>query len=148
GITVTTSELGPRIVAIELEVPQRALAGVERREFERRMRAVGGAFVAVVEGSRARVRFELPTERAEAEPASETPDPPPAVPVPVADRGSIDRVRILLVDDYDLVRGDLMMPGKSGMEVYHSVVAQRPELAERFVFISGGASTPEAERFL
>src|SRR6185503_18321114 len=107
GITVTTSELGPRIVAIELEVPQRALAGVERREFERRMRAVGGAFVAVVEGSRARVRFELPTERAEAEPASETPDPPPAVPVPVADRGSIDRVRILLVDDDELVRASV-----------------------------------------
>ncbi|MFT7521655.1 MAG: CheY-like chemotaxis protein [Kiritimatiellia bacterium] len=39
---------------------------------------------------------------------------------------------------YDVIICDLMMPGMTGMQVYDAVVAQRPELASRFVFISGG----------
>jgi len=192
-ISVKTTEVGPNRVAIELEVPQRALAGIDRSEFERRMLALGGLFVATLEGGRARVRFELRSERAPAG-VPEAPAVPAETvaravvgsePVRVFDATPVvasDRLRILLVDDdelvrtsvtrvlakhdvttladgdaaiakivaddFDLVLCDLMMPGKSGMDVYHEVVERRPELAKRFVFISGGASTPEAEQFL
>ncbi|MEM7138102.1 MAG: response regulator [Myxococcota bacterium] len=48
----------------------------------------------------------------------------------------------------DIVFCDLMMPGVSGMEVFHRVAACRPEIASRFVFMTGGAFTPEAREFL
>ena len=41
-----------------------------------------------------------------------------------------------------------MMPEVSGMEVYRRVFEQRPENASRFVFMTGGAFTPEAREFL
>jgi CheY-like chemotaxis protein len=151
--------------------------------------------VVSLDGPRARVRFELPSDPAPAavaEPSSAVAakaaaptvvlrEPARAIDASPA-AAAADRLRILLVDDdelvrtsvtrvlakhdvttlsdgdaaiatlvaeeFDLVLCDLMMPGKSGMDVYHAVVERRPELAKRFVFISGGASTPEAEQFL
>ena len=181
-ISVKTTEVGPNRVAIELDVPQRALAGIDRREFERRMKALGGLFVATPVGMRTHVRLELPSERAHVAAAESPAASAPARPIDATPVVAADRLRILLVDDdelvrtsvtrvlakhdvttlsdgdaaiakivaddYDLVLCDLMMPGKSGMEVYQEVVERRPELAKRFVFISGGASTPEAEEFL
>jgi len=49
---------------------------------------------------------------------------------------------------FDLVLCDLMMPGMSGMELYETVAARAPEVVERFVFLTGGAFTIEAEAFL
>ncbi len=49
---------------------------------------------------------------------------------------------------YDLVLCDLMMPEVSGMDVFERVRAARPELAERFVFMTGGAFTDRARDFL
>jgi CheY-like chemotaxis protein len=43
---------------------------------------------------------------------------------------------------------DLQMPDMSGVELYASVKQQWPELAERFIFITGGAFSAEARRFL
>jgi DNA-binding NtrC family response regulator len=43
---------------------------------------------------------------------------------------------------------DLLMPEMSGMEVFAKVAAQRPDLASRFVFMTGGAFTPEAREFV
>jgi len=49
---------------------------------------------------------------------------------------------------FDAILCDLMMPGMTGMEL-HDVLAQRlPALAERMVFITGGAFTQAAEAFL
>ncbi|HET6585595.1 MAG TPA: ATP-binding protein, partial [Nannocystaceae bacterium] len=51
-------------------------------------------------------------------------------------------------EDYDLVLCDLMMPDVSGMDVYAAVRLRRPALADRFVFMTGGAFTPKAKAFL
>ncbi|MBW2454173.1 MAG: hybrid sensor histidine kinase/response regulator [Deltaproteobacteria bacterium] len=47
----------------------------------------------------------------------------------------------------DLILSDLMMPGRSGMELYEEVIDEDPELAERFVFMTGGTFTDEAHAF-
>jgi len=56
--------------------------------------------------------------------------------------------RLCSDEPFDVVFCDLMMPEVSGMEVYDRVSARRPEIAERFVFMTGGAFTPEAREFL
>lgn len=50
--------------------------------------------------------------------------------------------------DFDLVLCDLQMPEMSGMELHSQVRTLYPELAERFVFVTGGAFSAEAKRFL
>ncbi len=50
--------------------------------------------------------------------------------------------------DVDLVLCDLQMPHVTGMDIYEAVLSERPALAERFLFITGGAFTPRANRFL
>jgi PAS domain S-box-containing protein len=49
---------------------------------------------------------------------------------------------------FDLILCDLMMPEPSGQAIYEKVHEQRPELAERFVFITGGAFTAKGRQFL
>jgi signal transduction histidine kinase len=50
--------------------------------------------------------------------------------------------------DFAVVLCDLQMPEMSGAELYRVVKARWPEMAERFIFITGGAFSPEARRFL
>jgi PAS domain S-box-containing protein len=49
---------------------------------------------------------------------------------------------------YDLVLCDLIMPEMTGMSLYRQVVAEDPDLARRFVFMTGGAFTDRAQEFL
>jgi len=49
---------------------------------------------------------------------------------------------------YDLVLCDLMMPELTGMELHGLVEARAPELAGRFIFLTGGAFTAGARDFL
>jgi CheY-like chemotaxis protein len=49
---------------------------------------------------------------------------------------------------FDVVFCDLMMPGKSGMDLHRAVLAEAPAVADRFVFLTGGAFTPEADEYL
>jgi signal transduction histidine kinase len=51
-------------------------------------------------------------------------------------------------DTPDLLLCDIEMPGLSGMELYEQVVSDRPELGERFVFLTGGAFTERALAFV
>ncbi|MBC8073716.1 MAG: response regulator [Deltaproteobacteria bacterium] len=57
-------------------------------------------------------------------------------------------IELALVGDYDVILCDLMMPGKNGIEVYKALMSARPELAARFVFMSGGANDEESAAFL
>lgn len=50
--------------------------------------------------------------------------------------------------EYDVVLCDLMMPELSGAELFELMRTSRPELARRFVFMTGGAFTPHAREFL
>jgi signal transduction histidine kinase/BarA-like signal transduction histidine kinase len=49
---------------------------------------------------------------------------------------------------YDLVLSDVRMPEFDGADFYRAAVAQRHELAERFLFITGDTANAEAWRFL
>jgi len=49
---------------------------------------------------------------------------------------------------FDVVFCDVMMPYMSGNELFGRVRASRPELADRFVFITGGQTKPSVQAFL
>ncbi len=51
-------------------------------------------------------------------------------------------------DDFDLILCDVTMPEIGGREVYELLRLTRPALAERIVFMTGGAYTPQAARFM
>lgn len=50
--------------------------------------------------------------------------------------------------DFDVILCDLTMPVVSGMDLHSRVREARPELASRFVFMTGGATTERARQFL
>jgi CheY-like chemotaxis protein len=49
---------------------------------------------------------------------------------------------------YDVVLSDVRMPELDGADFYRAAVAQRHELAARFLFITGDIANTEAWRFL
>ena len=51
-------------------------------------------------------------------------------------------------DAFDVVVCDLMMPQLSGSELYRRAIDRRPELASRFVFITGAGLTPDTRTFI
>ncbi len=62
--------------------------------------------------------------------------------------GGAEALELIATQPFDVVFCDVMMPAMTGMELFQAVRARVPELAERFVFITGGAFTPEARQFL
>ena len=49
---------------------------------------------------------------------------------------------------FDFVFCDLTMPGMSGIDVFAHLKQSHPDLANRFVFLTGGAITPAAAQAL
>ena len=63
--------------------------------------------------------------------------------------GGTEALRILGRDvAFDVVLCDLQMPEVSGMELYAAVRERFPALADRFVFVTGGAFSSDARKFL
>jgi PAS domain S-box-containing protein len=56
--------------------------------------------------------------------------------------------RVLAGEHFDVILCDLMMPEFSGMDFYQELRARAPEQVDGLVFITGGAFSPSARRFL
>ena len=67
--------------------------------------------------------------------------------VVVAVSGREALARLVDDPDFDVVLCDLMMPDLTGMDLFEEIRAIRPDLAERFVFMTGGALTGRVEEF-
>lgn len=61
-------------------------------------------------------------------------------------REALERIRAH--EEYDVVLCDLLMPEMTGMELYETLAREAPSMKERFVFMTGGAFTTRAQRFL
>jgi len=68
--------------------------------------------------------------------------------VVVADSGDHARLEIEATPRFDVVLSDLQMPGGSGQDLYIWAIQAHPELAGRFVFMTGGACSDGARAFL
>jgi len=68
----------------------------------------------------------------------------------VVEAGSGKEAEALLATDdrFDVILTDLLMPEASGMDLHDGLVATRPELAARVVFMTGGVFTQRAIDFL
>jgi len=65
--------------------------------------------------------------------------------------GTASEAELVLLDPTyvpDLVVCDVHLPGANGNVLHERVAAQRPDLAERFVFVTGGALGPEETDYL
>ena len=63
--------------------------------------------------------------------------------------GGPEALKVLETDArFDVVLCDLQMPEMSGMELHAAVMERNPALANRFVFVTGGAFSGDARRFL
>ncbi|MBM4361711.1 MAG: response regulator [Deltaproteobacteria bacterium] len=67
--------------------------------------------------------------------------------VTTADDGEAGLAALLASDDFDLAFCDLMMRGKTGMQIAAELSARAPERLRKVVFMTGGAFTPEAREF-
>jgi len=59
---------------------------------------------------------------------------------------ALDRIRS--GERFDVVVCDVMMPGGNAPDVHAAIVKEAPRLAERMLFMTGGATTPEAIAFV
>jgi DNA-binding NtrC family response regulator len=51
-------------------------------------------------------------------------------------------------EEHDLIISDMNMPRGTGQDIYRAVLAKRPPLARRIVFMSGSGTSQETLRFL
>jgi PAS domain S-box-containing protein len=56
--------------------------------------------------------------------------------------------RLAAGENFDVILCDLMMPRMTGMQLYDELRRTSPDVAQRIVFITGGAFTPRAKSFL
>jgi CheY-like chemotaxis protein len=68
--------------------------------------------------------------------------------VTVMTRAAEALARLAAGEAFDLILCDLMMPEMTGMEFHVQLLRMSPQIAERVVFMSGGAFTPDAQEFL
>jgi PAS domain S-box-containing protein len=56
--------------------------------------------------------------------------------------------RLTRGEQFDLILCDIMMPEMSGIDLHEALASALPALADRMVFLTGGAFTPRAREFL
>jgi len=66
----------------------------------------------------------------------------------VCESSGKDAIARLEKESFDVIVCDLIMPQLTGMDVYEHVLAYRPELSKRFVFMTGAAFTERAAAFV
>ncbi len=62
--------------------------------------------------------------------------------------GGQDAIELMARQEFEVILCDLLMPRITGMQLYQSVLESNPELASRFVFLTGGTSDVKAREFL
>lgn len=62
--------------------------------------------------------------------------------------GAERALELLSAGTYDVVLCDLMMPGKTGMDLYDDLASSAARVRARMVFITGGATSERAREFL
>ena len=62
--------------------------------------------------------------------------------------GAREALERLEAEPYDLVLSDLLMPEQTGIDLWTTLEARRPDLARRMVFVTGGAFTPASREFV
>ncbi|MDQ3333670.1 MAG: ATP-binding protein [Myxococcota bacterium] len=72
----------------------------------------------------------------------------PAHELVLAESGEEALVRLRSNPHMDVILCDLMMPQMTGMELHQRLLEEAPELAERMVFMTGGAFSQGAHEFL
>jgi DNA-binding response OmpR family regulator len=59
-----------------------------------------------------------------------------------------DGLREIIALDFDVIICDMMMPKLPGDMFYLAVERMKPEMCDRFIFITGYADTPKVSEFL
>jgi len=62
--------------------------------------------------------------------------------------GAVEALAALVDKRFDVILCDMLMPGMSGEALYEKVLADKPEMAKRFVFMTGVGFGTDVERFL
>jgi CheY-like chemotaxis protein len=60
----------------------------------------------------------------------------------------VEALREVMAVDFDVIICDMMMPKMAGDMFYLAVKKVKPELASRFLFVTGHADNPKVESFL
>jgi signal transduction histidine kinase/ActR/RegA family two-component response regulator len=57
-----------------------------------------------------------------------------------------EAIEKLRQENYDLIVSDIRMPGMDGLQLRHWITGNRPELADRMIFVTGHAGTAELDQ--
>jgi CheY-like chemotaxis protein len=60
----------------------------------------------------------------------------------------VDALREVMAFDFDIIICDMLMPKMAGDMFYLAVQKTKPDLASRFLFVTGHADNPKVESFL
>ncbi len=59
-----------------------------------------------------------------------------------------EALNLLLTESFAAVVSDVMMPELTGRDLHEAVVNERPEMAKKFVFLTGGSDVPRIREWL